>query len=156
MTLPNVILKICPMCGLPLQAHSIFCTNCGSSYAISVVKTRLQFKLKRIVAIFWEDPDSRFRIFVWILALVPFLVAPPILALIISIFGNKKQNKRVDLTMAAVVASANVIISVIVIMKTSHSFTDIVIYYFDSLRWWLSPLTPDQPDHRPGKDFLPV
>jgi predicted RNA-binding Zn-ribbon protein involved in translation (DUF1610 family) len=111
--------RICPSCGAPLNADALVCPSCGGVTAIEIASERLLQHMageaRRLI------PYLRNRAaLVWILALIPILIVPPIIAILVMYGSADDDLRNFDRTLAATVAVLNVIVSFIFWHRLGH------------------------------------
>ncbi len=103
--------RICPSCGAPLSADALVCPLCGGVTAIEIASERLRYHLAseaRRVSMHLRNRAA----LVWVLALIPILIVPPIVAIFVIYRSADDDLRNFDRTLAATVAVLNVIVSV--------------------------------------------
>ena len=73
----------CPSCGAALNGGAITCNSCGGVVVIDSVVGRLKSELKYQVGLTSERLKNR-QTLLWVLALCPLVILPPVLAVFLS------------------------------------------------------------------------
>jgi len=109
----------CPSCGAALNAGAITCSSCGGLVVVESILGRLKGELRyQIVQI--NDRLRKRELLLWVLALCPLVILPPVLAVLLSFRRPKRTDDLVSPEPASpdvlivIVAVCNIILSVLV------------------------------------------
>jgi hypothetical protein len=80
----------CPSCGSALRRGALTCGYCGGVVAVENVTHRLKFEFRDMVAKAGLRLQER-TVLMWVLALVPVLMLPPVLALFMMLRPSSDQ-----------------------------------------------------------------
>ncbi|WP_315781738.1 MULTISPECIES: zinc ribbon domain-containing protein [unclassified Bradyrhizobium] len=116
---PNISFQSCPSCGSALSEGALTCGYCGSVTAVENISSRVRSEFRYWVGragAYLQDP----AVLIWVLATVPVLILPPLLALMMC-FRGSWNSRRGDAARQAyfsvfsvsVVAIVNIALSLI-------------------------------------------
>jgi ABC-type sugar transport system permease subunit len=111
----DVSFQSCPACGSALARGALTCGYCGGVVAVENVTRRLKFEFRGLLAQAGQRLQDR-TVLMWVLALVPVLVLPPVLALLMILrpssneAGESSRNFNVSMLL---VALCNIVLSVL-------------------------------------------
>jgi hypothetical protein len=100
----------CPSCGSVLSRRALTCSYCGGVVAIESVSSRLKSELRYQTgraATALQDRD----VLMWVLAFVPLLILPPVLAVLMNLPGRNPEHRANVFVVA--IAVCNIILSVL-------------------------------------------
>ena len=80
---PDNPFRSCPSCGSPLSRGAITCSYCGGVIAVESILGRLKAEARNQIERVSQHLRSR-DILIWVLALCPILILPPVLAVLMS------------------------------------------------------------------------
>lgn len=81
---PGNSVRSCPSCGSPLSRGSISCSYCGGVVVVENVLGRLRSEARTQVERLSQHLRNR-DVLIWVLALCPILILPPVLAVLMSV-----------------------------------------------------------------------
>jgi hypothetical protein len=109
--------RTCPACGSAVNTGALTCNSCGGVIAVESVLSRLKQEFRyQAERVGWSirDPD----VLMWVLAVLPVLILPPLLALFMSFRSSRsapldgppaKSNLNL---FVAIVAVCNIVLSI--------------------------------------------
>lgn len=112
--LPDASFRSCPSCGSALARGALTCGYCGGVVAVENVVGRLKFEFRSLVARAGTHLQDR-TVLIWVLALFPVLVLPPLLALLMNFrtAGTESSGRPGRFSVSIfLVALCNIILSV--------------------------------------------
>lgn len=114
MSIPRAQLRAetCPNCNAAVNRGTLVCGSCGGIIPLEQGARRVKDYLLAVLFSQRAAFDNRARL-IWLLALTPILIGPPLLALFILFVGRGQQKKPSDPPLVAAIAAVNVILSVI-------------------------------------------
>jgi hypothetical protein len=142
---PN--LRRCPSCGAAVSDAAMSCNTCGGVLAIDTLLMRLRqeggFLTERLRSIIVEK-----NLTLWILALIPLLILPPMLAAILSLRPAREgtETERGTAFWIIGIALCNIVLSVLAWRWLSH-----MSYGVGSL---LAPMLPPHGTTVPGAQHI--
>ena len=109
--------RTCPSCGSAVNTGALTCSSCGGVIAVENVLSRLKQEFRyQAERIGWSIRDP--EVLIWVLAVFPILILPPLLALFMSFRSSKlslsdslASNSNLNL-FVAIVAVCNIILSI--------------------------------------------
>jgi predicted nucleic acid-binding Zn ribbon protein len=104
--------ETCPNCNSAVNRGALVCGSCGGIIPFERGAKRVKDHLVAVLLSQRAAFDNRARL-IWLLALTPILIGPPLLALFILFMGRGEKKKPSDPALAATIAAVNVILSVI-------------------------------------------
>lgn len=124
----------CPSCGGPLDSAGRRCTVCGGIVQIETVA----FEARRSAGRLADDLLQKARTFdsgriLWIFALTPLLIGPPLIAVGLSWFGYSKGSSRQEWLI--LFALANILLSALFWLQAGEYAAGIVRDSLDWLHW---------------------
>ena len=142
----------CPTCGTALQGRSI-CPRCGTlvgaEIAIAQATGRMKSMLGSQVARFRPTGPAQF---LWIAAVIPVVLAPPLVSLAISVASMRRSERAADpvnYEWIAIVSVLNIILSAIVLYKFHFAPAEVLAYALDLLRSWFGKVVYIIPGQAP-------
>jgi hypothetical protein len=141
--------ELCPSCKSALDRGALICRSCGGVVPIEWGMRGLRDRLAELI-------DRGRRAFgirgalIWLLALTPVLIAPPVLALII-ILATREHGQHGDRALAGTVAIVNIVLSII----AWHWFAGFMFGFWPWLGHYFN-LFPFGIEHNPGAKPLPI
>jgi hypothetical protein len=109
--------RTCPSCGSALNTGSLTCSSCGGVVAVENVLSRLKQEFRhQAERIGWSIRDP--EVLIWVLAVVPILILPPLLALFMSFRSSRvspadSPASKSNLNLfVAIVAVCNIVLSI--------------------------------------------
>ena len=138
----------CPHCGLPVARARIVCNGCGCVMPIETMSRRLRGALPRLAAAIWRRmPVDGATALLWLLACMPLLIAPPLCALALCwLRASQHRGESPDgvrINWVALVAAANVILSVAFWLIAARHMHDLAGAIWDSMTRFRLPLWDD-------------
>lgn len=128
----------CPCCSLPFQSpNKIICPSCKNIIPLE----RINLAITKYFVAYFEalrtSRELRFRFVIWILALLPFSLIPPLVVVMLALFhrGTIIDNKKqiFDLTWPATIAIINIIISATLLIELRDQ---LVVWVKMLLNFW--------------------
>jgi hypothetical protein len=106
-------------------------------------------------------PQSFFpHYFLWLCAIAPFFLLPPLVSLLISILSMRRSNEHSginDVEWVAVVSAINIILSLLILYKFHFSVAEFVSFLGSRLRMIFSITSPFPLDgHHPSIQATPI
>jgi hypothetical protein len=115
--LPNASVRSCPSCGAVLNSGAITCNSCGGLVVVESILGRLKSEIRYQSGQANERLKNR-GILLWVLALCPIVILPPVLAIFLSFRSPKTTDgqpaveARSPDVLILIVAVSNIILSV--------------------------------------------
>jgi hypothetical protein len=115
--LPNASFRSCPSCGAVLNGGAITCNSCGGLVVVESILGRLKTEVRYQSGQANERLKNR-GILLWVLALCPIVILPPVLAIFLSFRspktadGQPAAEARSPDVLILIVAVCNIILSV--------------------------------------------
>ena len=142
----------CPTCGTAMEGRSI-CPRCGTlvgaelaiAHAAGRVKSMLDHQVARL------RPTGPAQ-FLWVAAVIPVVLAPPLVSLAISVASMRRPQRAADpvnYEWIAIVSVLNIILSAIVLYKFHFAPAEVLAYALDLLRSWLGKVVHIIPGRTP-------
>lgn len=143
----------CPTCGTALEGRSI-CPRCGTlvgaelaiAHAAGRVKSMVGSRVARL------RPTGSAQ-FLWVAAVIPIVLAPPLVSLAISIASMRRSAPTAapaaNYEWIAIISLLNIILSGIVLYKFHFAPAEVLAYALDLLRSWLGKVGHIIPGHAP-------
>jgi hypothetical protein len=103
--------EICPNCNAAVNRGALVCGSCGGIIPFERGSQRVKHHLVAMLFSLRLAFDDRARL-IWLLALTPILIGPPLLALFMLFTGRGEKKKPSDPALAGTIAVVNVILSV--------------------------------------------
>ena len=150
----------CPTCAAELENNSV-CYRCGTLPGVEAAVRNA----KRSVGTYWEEKTSgltrgfKSHHLLWILAIIPFFMLPPLAALIYAIAAMRKRDgqAKTNVEWLAIISAVNLVVSALLLYKFYFVFHDLLLQGPDLLRAfirrWLGTVGPDP---RPPVKTTPV
>jgi hypothetical protein len=116
--LPNASFRSCPSCGAALNNGAITCSSCGGLVMVESVLGRLKTEVRYRSAQL-NDHLKHGTTLLWVLALCPIVILPPVLALFLSFRASKNADGQAPTgahppdVLILMVATCNIILSVL-------------------------------------------
>jgi hypothetical protein len=135
----------CPNCGAELGKVSI-CQRCGSLPALEAAISKAKIGLTGYAQQKWLLLPQRFqgRHFLWLCAVIPLFILPPVFALVYSVVAMRKQQTPLsaDFEWIAILSAVNIIVSAMVLYKLHFAANDLISSFSEMLqsalrRWFL-------------------
>jgi hypothetical protein len=151
----------CPTCGASLEDHNV-CPRCGTLVALELRIAKIRWRAKAFLnAQFMALPQSFFpHYFLWLCAIAPFLLLPPLVSLVISVVSMRRSSEHSgmnDVEWIAVVSAINIILSLLILYKFHFSVAEFVSYLGSRLRMIFSVTPPFPLDgHHPSIRATPI
>lgn len=103
----------CPACRLPVRAGRAVCASCGCLIPLEAAAGRVRRSVRILTAAASRRVlSARSGTLIWILALVPVLVGPPLAAALLAVMRHRKAPRTEPFpTWLLVVAGANIVLS---------------------------------------------
>ncbi|KMO12171.1 hypothetical protein [Methylobacterium platani] len=103
----------CPACRLPVRAGRLVCTSCGCLIPVEAAAGRFRRSVRILAAVAAGRLLAlRGEALVWIMALVPLLVGPPLAAAALAVMRHRRDARAGPFpTWLLVVAGANIVLS---------------------------------------------
>lgn len=109
--------RTCPACGSAVNTGALTCNSCGGVIAVENVLSRLKQEFRyQTERIGWSIRDP--EVLIWVLAIFPILILPPLLALFMSFRSARSaspdrpiSNSNLSL-FVAIVAVCNIVLSI--------------------------------------------
>ena len=127
--------RVCPSCGAAINLDGMVCPSCGGVVAIEIASRRLRDHIAgqtgRARANL-RDPAT----LIWVLALIPILIAPPLIALFLIYRAGRDKPRTFDFALAATVALLNVVLSILFWRRLGLAALDFgpgLWFFFNSL-----------------------
>lgn len=106
--------RTCPACGSAVNGGALTCSSCGGVIAVESVLSRLRQEFRyQAERIGWSIRDP--GVLIWILAVFPILILPPLLALFMSFRSASPDGPatKSDLGLfVGIIAVCNIVLSV--------------------------------------------
>ena len=109
--------RTCPSCGSAVNSGALTCNSCGGVIAVENVLSRLKQEFRyQAERIGWSIRDP--EILIWVLAVFPILILPPLLALFMSMRSSRPSlsdgpaSKSNQSLFVAIVAVCNIVLSI--------------------------------------------
>lgn len=140
----------CPNCGAELGEASI-CQRCGSLPALEAAISNARIGLKGYVQQKWMLLPRRFQgqHFLWICAVIPLFILPPIFALVYSVVAMRKERTPLgaNFEWVAVLSAVNIVVSALILYKLHFVANDLIADFPEMLRstfrrWFLFDTSP--------------
>jgi len=143
----------CTTCGSQLTAYSI-CPHCGSLIGVETAVRRVRGLLHAPIARAREHLPHRLSTlqFLWICALIPLVIVPPILSLLAAVrLMGRAAAARWDnqLEWIVTIAAINLLLSVLVLSRFHFSLSELTSYLRGGIFFPLLDMIPNVPDHGP-------
>lgn len=126
----------CPNCKLPLRRNVITCHGCGCVLPLERAQGFLTRKVRSIHVRFSKDREERLKSIVWLLALIPIFVLPPLVSLVLVAFLIRKDRNRAgegsDLIWPVLMATFNILVSIVLLLKLRHEAV-LLLQYLQSV-----------------------
>jgi predicted nucleic acid-binding Zn ribbon protein len=113
----RVPVRTCPACGSAVNTSALTCNSCGGVIAVENVVSRLKQEFRyQAERIGWSIREP--EVLIWVLAVVPILILPPLLALFMSFRSSRSEPlgrpaAKSDLSLfVAIVAVCNIVLSI--------------------------------------------
>lgn len=97
--------------------------------------------------------------FLWVCAIIPVVIVPPLVSLILAIGGMRRSNSKssdVNFEWIAIVSMLNVILSALFLYRFHFSPTEIMAYLADILLSFIREVAPYTPIREPPAKLTPV
>jgi ABC-type sugar transport system permease subunit len=115
--LPEVSFRSCPNCGAALNSGAMTCSSCGGLVLVESILGRLKTEVRFQSGEVSERLKNR-SVLLWVLALCPIVILPPVLALFLSFHspkgpdGQAAAGRQGPDVLIMIVAVCNIIVSV--------------------------------------------
>jgi hypothetical protein len=135
--------NVCPSCDLPLKSGAVVCPSCGVVLPIERAQKFGKEVLKSLLIGLSASPALRIKAAAWLMALMPFLIIPPIIVLGLTFLRRGRivtaNNAAIDLTWPAVFAFANLLVSVALLIKVNKDGGTLLQHVLHIWRSFLLP-----------------
>lgn len=143
----------CSTCGTDLGGRSI-CPRCGTLVGVEAAMARMKLKAKNLI-------DTRLAAlpafgpahFLWVGAIIPIVIAPPLVSLVIAIGSMRRRGgpaPSVNFEWIAIVSAINIVLSGLILYKFHFSPAELSGYFGDFARDWLGRFWDSWPGARPA------
>jgi hypothetical protein len=150
----------CSTCGTDLGGRSI-CPRCGTLIGVEAAITRIQTKAKRLIDS-WLAALPAFgpAHFLWVGAVIPVVIAPPLVSLGIAIASMRRRSGNippVDFEWIAIVSAINIVVSGLILYRFHFSPAELAGYFGDIMRDWLGKFWNVLPGSKPASPrIIPI
>lgn len=116
--LPNASFRSCPSCGAALNNGAITCSSCGGLVVVESILGKLKTEVRYQSGQINGHLKNRTTL-LWVLALCPIVILPPVLALFLSFRSPKEADGQAEVRVQSpdvlimIVAICNIILSVL-------------------------------------------
>ena len=143
----------CPTCGTDLGDRSI-CPRCGTLVGVEATMARVKFKAKdlinrRLAAIPAFGPAH----FLWVGAVIPVVIVPPLVSLVISVASMLRRGPiatSANFEWIAIASAINIVLSGLILYKFHFSPAELSGYFEGFVRDVLGRLWNSLPGSRPA------
>ncbi|QQO18854.1 hypothetical protein JJB98_02440 [Bradyrhizobium diazoefficiens] len=111
-------IRTCPSCGSAVNTGALTCNSCGGLIAVENVLSRLRQEFRyQAERIGWSIRDP--EVLIWVLAALPVLILPPLLALFMvfrssrTVPSDSPATKSNVSLFVAIVAVCNIVLSIL-------------------------------------------
>ncbi len=115
--LQRLPVRTCPSCGSAVNTGALTCSSCGGVIAVENVLNRLKEEFRhQAERIGWSIRDP--EVLIWVLAVFPILIMPPLLAFFMSFRSSRSSSPDNSATISnpslfvAIVAVCNIVLSI--------------------------------------------
>ncbi len=147
----------CTTCGSQLATRGV-CQNCGTLVGVELAVARARQRVHGIAMLGAARVPRRLQThhLLWLCALIPLAIVPPVLSLVASIALMGRGGQRTsDLEWIATVSMLNILLSGLILYRFHFSPGELFAYLANGLLGQLWELVPPAP-RRPPAQLMPV
>ena len=150
----------CSTCGADLGGRSI-CPRCGTLVGAEAALARVKSHVKRHI-------DTRLAAlpafgpahFLWICAVIPVVIVPPLVSLVVAIASMRQRSGKfsaVDFEWIAIISAINIVVSGLILYKFHFSPAELFAYFGSFAKEWLARFWTILPgSHPPSPRIIPI
>lgn len=149
----------CPTCGTTLNGRSI-CPRCGTLVGAELAVANATAKAKSLIDRQVGKLGSLGPAhFLWIAAVIPVVIAPPLVSFAVSIISMRRPERAVNSVnyeWIAIISTVNLILSALILYKFHFSPTELHGFLVGVVRGLVDRIVPILPGQVPRPRVVPI